>query len=225
MKYLKLFETEALYDAFKEGDEYLLPNVSYIVETNSCEFQPYVEPPKEYYVLVTYVTTSPNETAKIFDGTVASIVDYEGNEVTKSLSCYYITYPTAGEHIVRINFDSPILSKGLSTNPFVKTVVVSDDMTELKKSCFEYCSSLTDLVLGKGITTIGYYLCDGDNQLKTITCRATIAPTIDIQRTFTECGALYGTLYYPSGSNYSSWIRPQNFLFGTRYWSSSTFTE
>ena len=45
MKYLKKFETTSQFDDFKNGSEWITPNVSYIVEANNVNFQPYVPPP------------------------------------------------------------------------------------------------------------------------------------------------------------------------------------
>jgi hypothetical protein len=45
MKYLKQFKQVSEYNAFKESEDYILPNVSSIVETESVEFNPYVAPP------------------------------------------------------------------------------------------------------------------------------------------------------------------------------------
>lgn len=45
MKYLKQFANQSDYQAFKESEDYILPNVSSIVETESVEFNPYVAPP------------------------------------------------------------------------------------------------------------------------------------------------------------------------------------
>ena len=44
MKYLKLFQTNAEYDAYAEG-EMILPNVSYVTESSQVHFKPYVPPP------------------------------------------------------------------------------------------------------------------------------------------------------------------------------------
>ena len=44
MKYLKKFEKTSEYDDFKNGSEWVTPNVSYIVEHSSLNFQPYVPP-------------------------------------------------------------------------------------------------------------------------------------------------------------------------------------
>jgi hypothetical protein len=45
MKHLKLFANEADYQAFKGSEDYVLPNVSYIVETEDVSFDPCVPPP------------------------------------------------------------------------------------------------------------------------------------------------------------------------------------
>jgi hypothetical protein len=45
MKYLKYFEQASDYEAYKNGSDYILPNVSSIVETESVEFNPYVASP------------------------------------------------------------------------------------------------------------------------------------------------------------------------------------
>ena len=42
MKYLKYFEQASAYDAYKNGSDFVLPNISYIEESNSVEFNPYV---------------------------------------------------------------------------------------------------------------------------------------------------------------------------------------
>ena len=44
MKYLKYFKQSSDYQAFKDSEDYILPNVSSIVETESVEFSPYVPP-------------------------------------------------------------------------------------------------------------------------------------------------------------------------------------
>ena len=45
MKYLKKFETTSEFDVFKTSDKWATPHVSYIVEANNVNFQPYVPPP------------------------------------------------------------------------------------------------------------------------------------------------------------------------------------
>ena len=43
MKYLKKFNQASEYEAFKVGDEYVLPNVSYVVEGSEVKFDPAVK--------------------------------------------------------------------------------------------------------------------------------------------------------------------------------------
>lgn len=44
MKYLKYFEQASAYEAYKNGSDYVLPNVSYVVETEGVSYEPYVPP-------------------------------------------------------------------------------------------------------------------------------------------------------------------------------------
>lgn len=43
MKHLRLFKTEAELSTYKSGSEFILPNVNYVIESDSVEFNPYVE--------------------------------------------------------------------------------------------------------------------------------------------------------------------------------------
>ena len=44
MKYLKKFNVASEYDVFKESEGYILPNVSYVVENERVNFNPYIPP-------------------------------------------------------------------------------------------------------------------------------------------------------------------------------------
>ena len=44
-KYLKYFETEAEHASYKNGSDYVLPNVSYVEGDNTVHYHPYVPPP------------------------------------------------------------------------------------------------------------------------------------------------------------------------------------
>lgn len=43
MKYLKKFQTNADYQAFKNGDDWVTPNVSVIEETSELAYNPYTK--------------------------------------------------------------------------------------------------------------------------------------------------------------------------------------
>lgn len=44
MKYLKKFENTSQFEDFKKSSEWITPNVSYVIETSKCNFQPYTPP-------------------------------------------------------------------------------------------------------------------------------------------------------------------------------------
>ena len=44
MKYLKKFNQASEYEAFKVGDEYITPNVSYVVDGGGVMFNPGIKP-------------------------------------------------------------------------------------------------------------------------------------------------------------------------------------
>jgi hypothetical protein len=44
MKHLKLFNDATSYEAWKNSEEFVLPNVSFVVETNIVGFEPYIPP-------------------------------------------------------------------------------------------------------------------------------------------------------------------------------------
>lgn len=44
MKYLKYLQTTNDFESFKNSEDYILPNVSYVVETEGVSFEPYIPP-------------------------------------------------------------------------------------------------------------------------------------------------------------------------------------
>lgn len=44
MKYLKYFQTETERSTYKSSSDFILPNVNYVVESDSVDFDPYVPP-------------------------------------------------------------------------------------------------------------------------------------------------------------------------------------
>jgi hypothetical protein len=66
MKYLKYFEQASAYEAYKNGSDYVLPNVSYVVESDSVDFNPYIPPPPAAGDIV-YYTNGSLKTVKYVD--------------------------------------------------------------------------------------------------------------------------------------------------------------
>lgn len=83
------------------------------------------------------------------------------------------------------------------------TIELSQQITEIKDNTFDRCYDLTSVTIPSNVTSLGskvFYM----SGVKSITCQPLIAPTI-FDDTFTEMKS-NGILYYPSGSDYSSWI-------------------
>ena len=51
MKYLKYFETEAEYTAYKDGDDFVIPNVSYTADNNVIYYNPGSNSSSEYVMV------------------------------------------------------------------------------------------------------------------------------------------------------------------------------
>lgn len=58
MKYLKYFKTETERSDYKSSSEFILPNVNYVVESDSVDFNPYVLVPQKAGDIVYYVNGS-----------------------------------------------------------------------------------------------------------------------------------------------------------------------
>ena len=90
----------------------------------------------------------------------------------------------------------------------LETVRLSNNITEIPENTFSGCAALSAITIPSGVTSIGsnaFYRC---SSLKTITCNAIIAPSIPTQNLDNPFGQMpsNGTLYIPSGSDYSSWL-------------------
>jgi hypothetical protein len=70
MKYLKQFANQSDYQAFKESEDYILPNVSFVVENKSVEFEP-----KKHVVFIQHV-----------DGNLYTPAQWTGNSFSNDLA-------------------------------------------------------------------------------------------------------------------------------------------
>jgi hypothetical protein len=51
MKYLKYFEQASAYEAYKNGSDFITPNVSYVKETKDISYEPKIEKPTQVYLV------------------------------------------------------------------------------------------------------------------------------------------------------------------------------
>ncbi len=106
----------------------------------------------------------------------------------------------------------------LGSQPFrncTSLSAVAIDMAVIPQSAFMGLN-IINVQIGNNVTRIRPYAFYGCNALSSITVTATAAPSID-SNTFQNIKE-NGTLYYPVGSDYSSWLSSNNYYLGKYGW-------
>ena len=96
----------------------------------------------------------------------------------------------------------------------------------IRDSSFVGCSSLQEIVIPSGVTSLGLDSFGNCYSLSSITAMPTVAPVISTAYTMNTFYMIKenGTLYYPSGSDYSSWLTTTSGNLGYYGWTGQTFT-
>lgn len=185
MKYLNLFKTEVEYIQFKDSEDYVLPNVSYVEENGKVGFNPNVEPASPNLMVVYNVTDNTREytlagqyshqyfTSMIIDG------------VEMEVDVYY-QFETVGLHTVEfVLFDNTKIEQSMFNN-------VNCDMISV-----EFPSTITYIYSGIHLNK--------RETLKEITFHSKVAPLVTDNGVFDGISET-GVFKYPKGSDYSAWI-------------------
>lgn len=98
----------------------------------------------------------------------------------------------------------------------LRNIILPSGITSLGANCFNSCSSLQEITIPSGVTVVGNYCFQYCSSLKRIICNASVAPTV-YQSTFYNV-AKNGTLFYPSGSDYSAWLANTTYYLGLYNW-------
>ena len=112
MKYLKYLQTTNDFESFKNSENYILPNVSYVVETKGVSFEPYVN-----LLTVNYLTIEALEdglTASLSDNSCEYCVDGDGNWKTLAANTATESINTGQTLSFRGNL-TPNASNGIGT--------------------------------------------------------------------------------------------------------------
>ena len=127
--------------------------------------------------------------------------------------------------LTSVTFDDNSQLKTIGSNAFyncsMESFIIPDSVTIIGERAFNGCSNLTSINIPSGVTSIDFEAFAFCESLKTIKSFATTAPSVN-NETFLDITS-NGVLYYPSGSDYSSWMSTNEFYLGYYNWTSQEF--
>jgi len=150
-KYLRKFETTASYDAAKDG--LVKPNVSYIVEGNGVEYNPFVKRND----IITY-----SASAKLDETTSSKNGGLHTNAFNTTIKSH-----TFENGVGTIEFNDDVTSignYGFLGCSGMTAIEIPDSVTSIGSSAFDNCSGLTSITIPSGVTSIGnsaFRFCKG----------------------------------------------------------------
>ena len=238
-KYLKLFDTHTEYQTYINGQDKVLPNVSYCEDNNDVHYNPWTDP----RLIATFnVTSTSSATNIMFSNATNDFSEIEIDGVVQSGVVSSYTFDTTGEHTVKYSLADPttIGSYDFRECSSLTSVTIPNSVTTIGQQVFSGCSSLTNVKIPNSVNTIVEYAFNGCesltsitipnsvtsignhafyncNGLTSITSLATTAPTIS-NSTFRNVKT-GGTLTVPSGSTgYDTWMGTGNYYLGKYGW-------
>ena len=168
-KYLKEFETHAEYEAYINGSEAILPNVSICDDQiNHVHYNPY-KPLDVDRLTVTYDVKSTSEDTALFDtdyGSGITSVEIDGVELQTVQNTY--RFDTTGEHVVKYTFSNPTEIDENSFKPdsvslYITKYEVPSTITYIGYYSFNSSEDKFDIVVYSATPpSISYAICDID---------------------------------------------------------------
>lgn len=241
-KYLKLFNLESEYTAYKNSSDFVLPNVSYITETKDIKYSAVVLP--TYTISATFGIEGAdiNQDVKILNNTTGvKAISIDG--IKQSNVQTTAKFTTQGTHTVTYTVDTTVMNnwfEGCSNivefditgmtevgeNAFagcnlLHIITIPDTVTIIRKNAFMDCSGLSLLYIGENVTNIESNAFRGCANIDAIYSYPMVPPVID-SSTFD----LYGegpqprrfivnkVLEVPVGSDYSVWMSSEPYYLG-----------
>ena len=162
----------------------------------------------KYFTGVTSIVTNAFRLSKMVSITIPDSVTSIGDSAFER--CFSLTSITIPNSVTSIEGGAFSYCSGLTS------VTIPDSVTSIGNAAFSYCSGLTSVTIPDSVTSIGSAAFENCSSLNEITCLATTAPSI-MSATFKNIKQ-NGTLRYPSGSDYSSWMRTDDFYLGKYNW-------
>jgi hypothetical protein len=185
MKHLKLFKESASYEAWKNSEDFILPNVVFNEETNGIVFEPYAEPSSPNLVCTYNVTDTSRAKTILYGYALKYITGMIVDGVETDVETMY-QFDTEGLHTIEY---------------------ILDDNTALPDTFFQNNESIISIEIPNTVSTVSsIFVYYGVENLKEIIFHSPICPTIS--------GGYFGyptsgtsvIVKYPKGADYSEII-------------------
>ena len=147
------------------------------------------------------LTSLPNS---VFEGAGLTAITVPDTITSVGERCFTNCYNLTNAYLPDTITTSALSSYFFSSCSGMTSVHIPNGIKNLGHYCFTGCTSLPEITLPSGLTTVGNNVFAKCSSLSSITCYATTAPTLG-SNVFQSIKST-GTLYYPSGSDYSSWF-------------------
>ena len=188
--YLKQFSTHAEYDAYINGSDAILPNVSICTTEGDVHYNPSTPPtPVETRLVAKYnVEDTEYETTLYYDTDNFSAMEIDGVEQQNVTTGY--TFSTTGEHTVKYTLTDPT---SIGDNTFqnctgLTSIDIPNSVTSIGSQTFYDCYSLSSITIPDSVTSIGdsaFYSC---KSLTSVTIPNSVTSIGD--DTFSDCSGL-----------------------------------
>lgn len=221
MKYLKLFNLESEYTIYKNGPDFVKPNVSYVTETKGINYSAAVLP--TYTISATFSIESfeINEDVKILNNTTGvKAISIDG--VKQSDIPTTAKFTTQGTHSVIYTVDTTVMSNWFEGCSNLVNFDITG-MTEIGENAFAGCYLLTSITIPDTVTIIRNNAFYGCSNIGSISSYPMVPPIID-STTFDLYGegpeprrVVQRILKAPVGSDYSAWISSEPHYLGYFY--------
>ena len=204
MKYLKSFNTYAEYQAYINGSNKILPNVSYCKDNNEVYFNPWVEP-IETRIVAKFNVTSTSSATNIMGvdvpySPINQFTEIEIDGVVQPTVVATYTFNTIGEHTVKYTLANPTTFGSFTFYECtsITNITIPNSVTEIGGYTFQNCTGLTSVIIPEGVTTIDYAVFQNCTGLTNIIIQATTPPTLPYNNSFSNTNNC--PIYVPSAS-------------------------
>lgn len=195
-KYLKMFNTHAEYEAYINGPDKLLPNVSHCKNNNDVHYNPYHQP-----IVVKLNVTDIIYNTRII-GSIQAISQFSEIEIDGVVQPTVVEtykFDTKGEHTIKYKLKDPTSIGVFAFDGCnaITSVIIPNSVTNIASKSFRTCINLTSIKIPNSVTFIDEDSFRSCRSLTSITIEATKTPTLGLD-VFTDTNNC--PIYVPSNS-------------------------